>query len=116
MCAGAGTVTGTWNITVFVSTCILFSRLFQEFLNFLRWLLETDYPAAIHSGFEATGIHPLNLEKDLVKLPAEDKEVDSKVTWLQLNKLQEMRYSPTAYKHAGRPKNKEKLPAGASCT
>ncbi len=65
---------------------------------------------------QATDIHPLNLGKALAKLPAEDREVDNNVTRQLLNKLQDMRYNPAANKHAGRPKNKEKLPAGASYT
>jgi hypothetical protein len=78
--------------------------------------MEKDYSAAVRSGFEATGIHPLNLGKALAKLPAEDRDVDNNVTRQLLNKLQDMRYNPAANKHAGRPKNKEKLPAGASYT
>jgi hypothetical protein len=50
------------------------------------------------------------------KLPAEDREVDNNVTLQLLNRLLEVRCSPFTNKHAGCPKNKEKLLAWALYT
>jgi hypothetical protein len=56
------------------------------------------------------------VDRALSKLPAEDRQVTSKVHQALLNQLQEMRYSPSGAKRAERPKKKEKLPPGASYT
>ncbi len=56
------------------------------------------------------------MDRALSKLPAEDRQVTSKVHQALLNQLQEMRYSHSGAKRAERPKKKDKLPPGASYT
>lgn len=86
------------------------------FPTLLKKLLEKDFGSAIRSGFESTGIFPVNLERALSKLPEEDQEAETHVQQQLLNKLSLMRYNPGPTTHAKRPSNKEKLPAGASYT
>jgi hypothetical protein len=82
----------------------------------LKKLLEKDFGPCVRSGFETTGLYPLSLERALSKLPAEPVEVESAVQRQLLKKLNNMRYHTPPNTHAGRPKKKEKLPAGASYT
>lgn len=46
----------------------------KEFPGLLLQLLEKDYSASIISGFEATGLYPLSLQRALTKLPTENRE------------------------------------------
>ena len=90
----------------------------QSFPGLLKKLLEKDYGPAIRSGFEGTGLLPVNVERPLSKLP---KELDARVveTAVQeqlLKRLADMRHNMPATKHAERPKKSQKLPAGASYT
>jgi len=88
----------------------------QEFPSLLKQLLDKDYKKAIISGFECTGLFPLNPDRVLAKLPKENPDVDSAIQRQLLDKLASMRYDQPKTTHANRPKNKDKLPAGASYT
>jgi hypothetical protein len=44
-----------------------------------------DYRQAIRGGFEATGLFPFSVDRALSKLPAEDREVTSRVHQALLN-------------------------------
>lgn len=88
----------------------------KVFPSLLKKLLDKDFGDAIRSGFECTGICPLNPERVLSKLPKEQRNVDSDVQQQLLNKLSSIRYSPGPTTKAPRPKKKDKLPAGASYT
>jgi hypothetical protein len=86
------------------------------FPSLLKKLMAEDFESAIRSGFEHTGIYPVNPERVLSKLPKEQREADSDVQQQFLNRLSTMRYSPGLNTKAPRPKKKDKLPAGASYT
>jgi hypothetical protein len=86
------------------------------FPSLLKKLMEKDFGSAIRSGFECTGIYPVNPERVLSKLPKEQREVDTDIQQQLLNRLNLMRYSPGPNTKAPRPKKKDKLPAGASYT
>lgn len=88
----------------------------QAFPRILRKLLKKDYSKAIISGFECTGLFPLNPARALSKLPVEDREVETHVQQQLLDKLSAMRYNPGPNTHAQRPKKADKLPPGASYT
>jgi hypothetical protein len=88
----------------------------QVFPSLLAKLLEKDYSNSIRSGFECTGIFPVNVERALSRLPDEDPEVETHVQQQLLNKLHEMRFNPGPTTHAKRPAKKDKLPPGASYT
>ncbi len=51
----------------------------QEFPTLLKKLMRKDYSNAIMGGFKATGLYPFSPETALAKLPAETREVTSKV-------------------------------------
>ncbi len=62
----------------------------QCFPGLLRTLLEKDFGPSIRSGFESTGLYPLNLERALAKLPhavAPDVDVMSAVVRKIMKKL-----------------------------
>jgi hypothetical protein len=88
----------------------------QEFPSLLKKLMQKDSSNAIIGGFKATGLYPFSPETALSKLPAETREVTSKVHEVLLKKLATMRYKPAGSTHAPRPKKTDKLPAGASYT
>lgn len=88
----------------------------QEFPGLLKQLLDKDYKKAIISGFECTGLFPLNPDRVLAKLPKENPDVESVIQRQLLEKLASMRYDQPKTTHANRPKKKDKLPAGASYT
>ncbi len=82
-------------------------------------MLAKDYSEAIRSGFEATGLHPLNRDRILDKMPAErasDTDVVSNVQQQLINQLAALRYKATTTTRAARPKKSQKLPAGAAYT
>jgi archaellum component FlaD/FlaE len=54
--------------------------------------------------------------KPLQKLPAENRDVESEVQQVLLQKLNDMRYSQPTPARANRPKKKDKLPPGSSLT
>jgi hypothetical protein len=41
----------------------------QYFPGLLRTILEKDFGLSIRSGFESTGLYPLNMERAIAKLP-----------------------------------------------
>jgi hypothetical protein len=88
----------------------------QEFPTLLKKLMRKDYSNAIIRGFKATGLYPFSPKTALAKLPAETREVTSKVHEVLLKKLSTMRYKPADTTHALRPKKTDKLPPGASYT
>jgi hypothetical protein len=88
----------------------------QEFPTLLSQLMEKNYAESIRKGFETTGLFPLSLEKALSKLPQEEREIESAVQLQVLKKLESMRYEQPATSAATRPRQKDKLPAGASYT
>jgi hypothetical protein len=77
-------------------------------------LLEKDYSAAIRSGFAASGIAPFNVERPLSRLPREPDNAENAVQQQLINRLSELCYNPPPTTAARRPKQKEKLPAGAA--
>jgi hypothetical protein len=84
----------------------------------LSTLLEKDFGASVRSGFEATGLYPLSVDRATSKLPKEldETEVGTAVQKQLLKTLNDMRFNPPPTKHAQRPKKTQKLPAGASYT
>jgi hypothetical protein len=74
------------------------------FPSLLSRLLEKNYSACIRSGFEGTGLYPVNVERATSKL--------LRVKLLRM--LNSMRNNQPANKHAQRPKQKDKLPGEAS--
>jgi hypothetical protein len=62
----------------------------QEFPTLLKKLMRKDYSNAIIRGFKATGLYPFSPETALAKLPAETREVTSKVHEVLLKKLSTM--------------------------
>ena len=90
----------------------------QIFPTLLARLLEKNFSACIRSGFEGTGLYPVSVERATSKLPADvdDRQVESDVQRELLRTLSNMRHNQPANKHAQRPKQKTKLPAGASYT
>lgn len=74
-----------------------------------------DFSKAICSGFEATGHCPLNVERPLARLPEANRNFQSEVEQLLLDKLSQIRYNPVPAWRATMPK-KDKLPAGKSYT
>jgi hypothetical protein len=88
----------------------------QEFPTLLKKLMRKDYSKVIIGGFKATDLYPFSPETALVKLPAETREVTSKVHEVLLKKLSTMRYKPAGTTQAPRPKKTDKLPPGASYT
>lgn len=88
----------------------------KDFPGLLRQLMEKDFSESIRSGFECCGIYPFSMERALQKLPEERREVDSLIQKQVLDKLHSMRYDQGPNTQAGRPKKKDKLPAGASLT
>jgi hypothetical protein len=88
----------------------------QFFPGLLKRLLEKDFGPAIRSGFKATGLYPFNKDKVLSKFPKEQREVDTVMQRQLLKRLNDLRYKPPPTTSAKRPKNKEKLPPGASYT
>ena len=86
-----------------------------EFPKLLRMLLSKDYTNSIISGFRTTGLFPLCPEHVLQKLPSQDGDVVSSVQRQLLNKLSELRYGP-GNTPAPRPRQKDRLPAGAAYT
>ena len=87
----------------------------EEFPALLAKLLQKDFGPSIRSGFAATGIFPLSLEKALSNLPSEeDSSATTHVQQAMLARLKEIRYGNPV--RASRPKKSEKLPAGASYT
>jgi hypothetical protein len=82
----------------------------------MKSLLEKDFGSSIRSGFEATGLYPLNPDRVLRKLPTDRAQAETAVETQLLRKLSEIRYNPPATKVAPRPRQKDKLPPGASYT
>jgi hypothetical protein len=86
----------------------------------LSELLEKDFSASIRSGFQATGLVPLNAEKPLSKLPTgpdpDDAAVETDVQRQLLQKLSDMRHRPPPTTRAPRPKKADKLPPGTAYT
>jgi hypothetical protein len=81
----------------------------QCFPGLLRTILEKDFGPSIRSGFESTGLYPLNMERALAKLPhdvAPDGDVMSAVQQHLINRLASLRYNPPPTKPALRPKKK----------
>lgn len=90
----------------------------QSFPGLLKKLMEKDYGPSIRSGFEGTGLFPVNVERPLSKLPKEleARVVETAVQEQLLKRLADMRHIMPATKHADRPKKSQKLPAGAAYT
>jgi hypothetical protein len=90
----------------------------QVFPQLLKKLLEKDFGPAARSGFEATGLYPLSVERAISKLPKQmdDRQAETAVQRELLKTLNDMRFNAPATKHAQRPKKNQKLPAGASYT
>jgi len=91
----------------------------QCFPGLLRTLLEKDFGPSIRSGFESTGLYPLNMERALAKLPnavAPDGDVVSAVQQQLINRLASLLYNPPPTTPALRPKKKDKLPPGETYT
>lgn len=88
----------------------------QEFPKILAQLLEKDFGDSIRSGFESTGLYPVDVRRALTKLPQEDREIESAVQQKLLDRLSELRYNPVPTTRAKRPLKKDKIPAGAAYT
>jgi hypothetical protein len=86
----------------------------QIFPVLLERLLQKDFSDSIRSGFEATGLFPLNKERVLAKMPRELAEEGNAVQQQLINKLSQIRYNPPATTRVLRPKKNEKLPPGAA--
>ena len=109
------------NLEEWKSKCIRDGKTFstlpkQEFPALLKNLLKKDYSNSIISGFECSGIFPLNPARPLSRLPPDEAEVESLVQQQLLNQLKEMRHNPPANVRAQRPRKTDKLPAGQSYT
>lgn len=78
--------------------------------------MEKDYSTAIVNGFATTGLYPLDPERLLRKLPADEIPPENSVEAELRNKLSNMRYNQGKPKRAARPTKKDKLPAGVSYT
>jgi hypothetical protein len=79
----------------------------------LRTILEKDFGPSIRSGFESTGLCPLNMERALAKLPhavAPDGNLMSAVQQHLINRLASLRYNPPLQPsaHQTSPEAKEK--------
>jgi hypothetical protein len=84
----------------------------------LAALLEKDFGPSARSGFEATGLYPVSVERATSKLPKEldERQVETSMQRELLKTLNDMRFNPPPTKHAQRPKKMQKLPAGDSYT
>ncbi len=64
----------------------------RDFPGLLKQLLDNyDYKKAIISGFESTGLFPLNPERVLAKLPKKNRDVETPIQQVLLEKLSSMR-------------------------
>jgi hypothetical protein len=64
----------------------------RDFPGLLKQLLDNyDYKKAIISGFESTGLFPLNPERVLAKLPKKNRDVETPIQQVLLDKLSSMR-------------------------
>jgi len=80
----------------------------------LERLLQKDFSESIRSGFEATGLYPLNKERVIAKMPRERGEEGNAVQQTLIDKLSQIRYNPPPTTRVPRPKKNEKLPPGAA--
>ena len=88
----------------------------KVFPSLLKATLEKDYSESIRSGFEATGLYPVSLDRALGKFPAERPNVDDQIQEQLLERLNALRYNPRPNAQTTRARKKDKLPAGASYT